>query len=270
MARIRTIKPSFFSHYDLYQAEKETSLPLRVAYAGLWTQADREGRFKWCSPELKLGCLPYDDLDFSRVLDALCTRGFIVKYASNGRDFGFIPSFSEHQVINNREAASVLPEPNENNTLTRTARVDDASTQPLNKDQGEGKGKEGKGKEGADPRKRGSRLQTDWTLPEDWKAWALKEQPSWTQAHVEKVATGFRNYWVAKSGKDAAKLDWYATWQNWVMREPALNSVGKAANWWDDDQATLAKGREYGLEPRSGEDWRAFKARINERLRVAA
>ena len=120
------------------------------------------------------------------------------------------------------------------------------------------------------PRKRGSRLQTDWTLPEDWKAWALKEQPSWTQAHVEKVATGFRNYWIAKSGKDAAKLDWYATWQNWVMREPALSAGGKAANWWDDDQATLAKGREYGLEPRSGEDWRAFKARINERLRVAA
>lgn len=48
------------------------------------------------------------------------------------------------------------------------------------------------------------------------------------------------------------------------------NQERKAANWWDDDQATLAKGREYGLEPRSGEDWRAFKARINERLRVAA
>ena len=33
MARIRTIKPDFFRHYDLYQAEKETGLPVRLAFA---------------------------------------------------------------------------------------------------------------------------------------------------------------------------------------------------------------------------------------------
>ena len=47
MARIRTIKPEFFRHEALYEAEHETGLPLRVAYAGLWTAADREGRFQW-------------------------------------------------------------------------------------------------------------------------------------------------------------------------------------------------------------------------------
>lgn len=144
MARIRTIKPDFFRHHDLYQAEVETGLPLRVAYAGLWTEADREGRFKWSPPELKLGCLPYDELDFSRVLDALITRGFIVKYVCQGRDYGWIPSFKDHQVINNRESPSVLPEPNENNILTCESRVDDALTTRL-----QGKGKERKGKEGA-------------------------------------------------------------------------------------------------------------------------
>jgi hypothetical protein len=70
LARIRTIKPEFFRHADLYEAEKETGLPLRLAFAGLWTAADREGRFKWRPRELKLDCLPHDDVDFSRVLDA--------------------------------------------------------------------------------------------------------------------------------------------------------------------------------------------------------
>src|SRR5574337_598051 len=125
MARIRSIKPDFFRHESLFEAERETKLPLRLAYAGLWTAADREGRFKWSARQLKLDCLPYDDVDFSRVLDALTTRGFIVKYTANGSDYGFIPSWKDHQVINNREAASTLPEPNENNILTREPRVDD-------------------------------------------------------------------------------------------------------------------------------------------------
>jgi hypothetical protein len=90
LARIRTIKPEFFRHADLYEAEKETGLPLRLAFAGLWTAADREGRFKWRPRELKLDCLPHDDVDFSRVLDALTTRGWLVRYAVDGVEYGAI------------------------------------------------------------------------------------------------------------------------------------------------------------------------------------
>lgn len=147
MARIRTIKPEFFRHADLYEAERETGLPLRLAFAGLWTAADREGRFKWKPRELKLDCLPHDDVDFSRVLDALVTRGWLVRYAVNGVTYGAIPTWGAHQIVNNREKASDIPEPNENNMLTREARVDDAKTTPLKQVQGEGKGKEGEGKE---------------------------------------------------------------------------------------------------------------------------
>jgi hypothetical protein len=143
LARIRTIKPEFFRHADLYEAEKETGLPLRLAFAGLWTAADREGRFKWRPRELKLDCLPHDDVDFSRVLDALTTRGWVVRYAVEGKEYGLIPSWQQHQVINNREKPSEIPDPNETNDLTREARVDDATTTPLKQVQVEGKGKEG-------------------------------------------------------------------------------------------------------------------------------
>jgi hypothetical protein len=150
MARIRTIKPGFFRHAGLFDAEVETGLPLRVAFAGLWTAADREGRFVWNPRELKLDALPHDTVDFSRVLDALMTRGHIVKYTLDGVVYGCIPSWHDHQVINNRESASEIPAPTETSiesaTSTREPRVGVAMTTPLMHAQAEGKGREGKGK----------------------------------------------------------------------------------------------------------------------------
>jgi hypothetical protein len=145
--RIRTIKPEFFLHEELFNAEYETQLPLRLAFAGLWCAADREGRFKWEPRRLGIQILPYDGADFSRVLDALSTRGFIVRYTSGTGVFGFIPSFAKHQVINNRERESEFPEPSQpiqNEDIdasgTRESHVEHAG-------KAEGKGRE-QGKEG--------------------------------------------------------------------------------------------------------------------------
>ncbi len=30
--------------------------------------------------------------------------------------------------------------------------------------------------------------------------------------------TKFVDYWIAKAGKDACKVDWNATWRNWIRR----------------------------------------------------
>lgn len=107
--RIRTIKPEFFMHDGLHDAEVDSKLPLRVAFAGLWCAADREGRFRWEPRRLGAQILPYDEVDFSRVLHALTTRGFIVKYRVNDACYGAIPSWHRHQIINNRERASDIP-----------------------------------------------------------------------------------------------------------------------------------------------------------------
>jgi hypothetical protein len=142
MSRIRTIKPEFFKHEELFDAEIETGLPLRLSFAGLWTQCDREGRFVWRPRQLKADILPYDEVDFLRVLDALATRGFIMKYASENRTFGYVPSWTRHQVVNNRESASILPNP-----IDIIAKADASCTrQPRVRHAGkaEGKGKEGK------------------------------------------------------------------------------------------------------------------------------
>lgn len=155
MARIRTVKPELFRHEDLYEAEIESGLPLRLAFIGLFTCCDREGRFEWRPRQLKLDVMPYDMTDFSRVLDALMTRGFVVKYEVGGKRYGCIPSFSKHQVINNREKLSEIPEPSSSKPLSvsdqvntgdeedETSRVDHASTTRHEHAQGEGKGREG-------------------------------------------------------------------------------------------------------------------------------
>ena len=156
--RIRTIKPEFFRHEGLFDLEQETGLSIRLAFAGLWTCCDREGRFQWRPRVLKTMILPYDTLDFSRVLDALATRGFLVKYAVGGEEYGLIPSFMRHQVINNRESGSQLPAPGQeplplqplqsvDACAMREACEDGPCVTPLVHAPVEGKGKEGKGTE---------------------------------------------------------------------------------------------------------------------------
>lgn len=147
MPRIRTIKPEISFHERLFDLEQETGLPIRFVWSVLPCHCDREGRFEYRVRALKAQILPYDDVDFSRVLDALHTREFIEKYEENGRIYGWIPSFLRHQVVNNRESESVLPKPNKNNILTRDLDYIDAlmTREPRVQQGKEGKGKEGKG-----------------------------------------------------------------------------------------------------------------------------
>lgn len=65
------------------------------------------------------------------------------------------------------------------------------------------------------PSPRGGRLPTDWQLPKAWGEWALAEFPHWTADVVRIEAEKFADHWRAKSGKDATKADWLATWRNW-------------------------------------------------------
>lgn len=151
MGRIRSIKPEVLLHESLFDLEAETGLPVRLAFIGLWTQSDKAGRFQWRPRALKTQIMPYDDVDFSRVLDALTTRGFVCKYACGGDEYGFVPSWNKHQFINNREKESSLPDPFASDCeIVTSARVDDASTTRernyQEEGEGKGKGKEGKGK----------------------------------------------------------------------------------------------------------------------------
>jgi hypothetical protein len=71
---------------------------------------------------------------------------------------------------------------------------------------------------------RGSRLPTDWTLPDVWKEWAEKERPD---LQIKTVADSFKDFWIAKPGAGGVKLDWGATWRNWVRSQSAPKFANK-------------------------------------------
>lgn len=118
MSRIRTVKPELFKHDELFDAEIKHQLPLRIAFIGLFTCCDRDGRFKWRPRRLKTDILPYDEVDAEQVFNILAQYGFIKKYEYQGQAYGYIPSWHQHQYINNRESASLLPAPPNDNIAT--------------------------------------------------------------------------------------------------------------------------------------------------------
>lgn len=75
-------------------------------------------------------------------------------------------------------------------------------------------------------KKRAVRLTAEWQLPRAWGEWAMQEGLS--EVCVRREAERFKDYWLSESGAKAAKLDWQATWRNWVRK--ALERQPKAAN----------------------------------------
>jgi uncharacterized protein YdaU (DUF1376 family) len=67
--------------------------------------------------------------------------------------------------------------------------------------------------------KRGSRLTQDWFLTKAMGDWATQERPDLDVRHV---AEQFKDYWVAQAGQKGVKLDWDATWRNWVRNTKAV------------------------------------------------
>lgn len=133
MARIRTIKPEFFTDDEIGAMP-----PLhRLAFEGLWCHADREGRLEDRPIRLKVQILPYDDIDMDQVLTDLDRRGFIQRYELGGRRLIQIRTFGKHQCPNVKEPASTIPA-----LCSHSAGMVPASDGHVRK------GKEGNGKEG--------------------------------------------------------------------------------------------------------------------------
>lgn len=66
------------------------------------------------------------------------------------------------------------------------------------------------------PSTRGTRIADPFVVTAEMRAWAATRTP-----HVDVNASTevFVNYWRAKAGRDASKVDWFATWQNWLIRD---------------------------------------------------
>ena len=105
MARIRTIKPEFFTSEDIVNLS-----PLaRLLYIALWCEADKEGRLVLKPKTIKMRYFPGDSVNIEKLCGELFDATLVIKY---GDDLAYIPKFGTHQHVNPRETESKLPAPN--------------------------------------------------------------------------------------------------------------------------------------------------------------
>jgi hypothetical protein len=134
VARIRTIKPSFFTSHDI----AALSLTARLTYIGLWTYVDDAGRGLDDARLIKGALWSLDDRHTVKKVEAdlrlLADRGHIERYAVDARSYLRIVEWN-HQRIN-RPTPSILPAPLPASAVSSHAPLTEDSPQ-------EGKGREG-------------------------------------------------------------------------------------------------------------------------------
>jgi hypothetical protein len=72
--------------------------------------------------------------------------------------------------------------------------------------------------------KKGTRIPDTFFLTVGMRSWA-KEKGLPVDLIIE--TEKFCNYWRAKTGRDATKLDWEATWRNWILNARSNNGTNK-------------------------------------------
>jgi len=60
---------------------------------------------------------------------------------------------------------------------------------------------------------RGSRLANDLFFPKEWCDFLVEQRP---ELNAQKTFDQFKDYWISQAGQKGVKLDWFATWRNWV------------------------------------------------------
>ena len=151
MARIRSIKPEFFTSEDV------SALPLRarLTWIGLWTHCDDHGRAKDNVKLIKAAVWPLDDVSLRDVEDdltALAEAGRIIRYEAAGGRFLAVVKWHDHQAIN-RPKDSKHPAPHAPGVCSHGG-VSDPSVTPHGAvtPGGEGRGREqGGDARGAEP-----------------------------------------------------------------------------------------------------------------------
>jgi hypothetical protein len=112
MARIRTIKPDFFT------SDTVSSLPLRarLTWIGLWTHCDDHGRCRDNVKLVKAAVWPLDDVsirDIEMDLNTLADCRLIYRYVgSDGKQYIQVTNWREHQKVDH-PSKSNIPAPDE-------------------------------------------------------------------------------------------------------------------------------------------------------------
>lgn len=172
---------------------------------------------------------------------------------------------SAERVRKHREAAKALKENNNtpiNNDVTPCNAMKRLDKEEIREDKDKTNLKE-KNKKEKSPS--GSRLSKDWVIPAEWIEWAVQSKEGWNSKLAAEESLVFKDYWIGKSGPNAAKADWEATWRNWVRKSNSTTNQSfnnKKGGYYDRRAETAATARailtpsdDYGAFPEGGETY---------------
>jgi hypothetical protein len=217
MARIRSIKPEFFTSISIADLSRDA----RLMFIGMWTHVDDDGR---CIDEprlIKAALFPLDDDLEPTQVDALmwqlAAHGRIIRYAVDGRRYVQIVGFKEHQKID-RHTPSKHPSCEDSANTQRGVDEDAASTRPLIGSDRIGSGSDLEDSRHADPvdndrfdlivkRVVFNREQRQHQPPRNPTAWRTKVRTSVIEEHTQRIHTLMDTYPDAPHDVLAAAVD---------------------------------------------------------------
>jgi hypothetical protein len=224
--RIRSIRPEFWTSEDI----ASLTWAQRLIYIGLWSYVDDNGVGRDVEKLIAADLFPLEDdtqavlMQIAGALSEYSSRQMVTRYEVAGKRYLHINAWSAHQKIN-RPSDGRYPLPTREDAVIHDILTEPSLSPHEEVALGEGeKGRRGEGeKEEIIPRKRGQRLDPKWVPSEETRSLMADQCPS---VDLRAEHDKFIDYWTAKAGRDATKLDWDATWRNWIRNAKPAHTNG--------------------------------------------
>lgn len=215
MGRIRTLKPEFFRSRSL----AKVSIPARLTFAGLWTEADDHGN-GIADPDLLKGSLwPKDhDIDAGTIEAHLAELAgeHIALYEVDGERYYHVLRFAEHQAAAYRRGDPKHP-PYQGARSCTSLHAGARESVLEGNEEGNREGKSASAATGGSTSS-GKRKSPATPAPPtfevtgDLRLWAADHAP---RINLERETENFLD-WHRANGK--TKTDWVAAWRNWMRK----------------------------------------------------
>lgn len=193
----------------------------RLLLLGLGTEADDKGTFPWKPVSLKMKLFPLDVVDLQALLKELADVDAIRRYKIDGKEYGAIRNFRQHQ--RPKKPNDLHPMPDDFRTYVG---LTDASGEPVGNQWGKtsADGGEGRGEEDGEERRmedggegRGKGAGKGAALPKAFEpvlSDTIKEMVAlWPAKMLEREIAKFKDHHTAKG---SIMKDWQAALRTWL------------------------------------------------------
>ena len=203
MARIRTIKPEFWTDEDVM----ECSPNARLMFIGLWNFADDAGRLRASDKQIKAKIFPADQIDETNIrgwIDELSSNGLVTLYVVDNKEYLQINGWHNQKI--DRPQQSKIPPPSnpDRRTFDEYSSADSKGEEGI----GEERKEVGAGKKSKDYAFEGKIIRIDHSQADAWRR-------NFPKVDLIPELTAADAYYVDNPPKDGK---WFFAASNWLKR----------------------------------------------------